>query len=541
MFFYVVSSVLESIDFKILFNCKFKIANVVKYRIFVRTNERVNMDATKRPSKDAGRFSSTKKGVGGGKGGLVGNRAGGYEPLDFEETKLGSHHAMLGLLVVLLLVCIAILGTTIWLVKNENDEPNSRVFDDSFHPILVPWTVGDWDSVLIQFIASVKLSVKQYVYDSVVAFNTDIFVPSGYRLPTFTTIWGSPSAPIPDVGIIGVFDYTEPYSSWAGDDTLMTGSMRYPLIISDFGHGHIYTVHSRSRMLRVNPSLDVSDMDMMLERLSGGSAFLFAKFALLVDVDGNFIPYSGDPPVTQMIKGMFYQFIFGDGTSYEDGASIDLTVFATSLTNLINTYGTSAPQITQLLSRLSDLEAILGGLLRLSGPDPLNLVPWLPLMIAHQASQRDGCMEYFNLYSLDASSEEFADAKMILDAKEREAISMGLQMAAFFTGFERVVNILDKLMVPPFFAGDDYAIPLAVETANLDNIDAMLRNWWMEHVVVFRDWNLACALADKRTMYESETAMTEGCGFLATSIGKIFLDFDTLMRRRGFYSYTDTL
>jgi len=282
----------------------------------------------------------------------------------------------------------------------------------------------------------------------------------------------------------------------------------------------------------INPNADTTSFDLALERLAYGSAFIFAKFANLVDSNGNFLDYSGDSPLLQQTKGMMKYMIFGGGGVYGTPQSeLDLNQMMTFINHLINDYGADPAQQSVMNDILSHLQDALSKQLLLSTDNPLPLVAWDPLMKAHQNHTQHGYERYRAAYA-PTFGPNLQSKIDDLNSSYLEGVNMGRQMAAFFTAFYAFVDLLDKFMLPTA-PGDFYVIPMSYHLDLLDLVAHQMRRHWVEHATMFEDYNKACALNDQQAMFEISIQKLESCGTLAVGMGTIFADFDAVERRRG--------
>jgi hypothetical protein len=366
-------------------------------------------------------------------------------------------------------------------------------------------------------------------------FANGYFDASDYYLPTFTTDWGSVTSPVPNVVGPGPYRYDEPIEKWGGDTLLGVGAYRYPLILADFGHTHILSIHARNLVLMQNPWADTTNLDLTLLRMAGGSSFIFAKFALLVDSNGNFLPVVGDSPPVQQIKGLMKMFIFGSGAEYgQPGSILDLNALGGFFNNAINFYGQNASH-KQLLGEIAQrLQNTLMEQLDLETADPIPLVAWDPLMKAHQRHTDHGYETYRDAY-FPVSEKKMDEKTMHANDMYRQGHRFGKQMGAFFSAFYGFVDFMDKLLMVQPLSGDHYAIGLDVHVQRTGYVYYASRRYWEEHVLMFEDFNKACAVQDHRKMYEARITMLESCSNIAGYLGEVFRAFDDLIRRREIY------
>lgn len=400
---------------------------------------------------------------------------------------------------------------------------------------LEPWTLSDWNSTSNDFSKTVNFLTKQYLFESVVALQTNIFDVTDYHLPSFTTEWGSVTHPIPNVIVPGPYRYDEPIEKWGGDTLLGVGIYRYPLIFADFGHTHILAIHARNLVLMQNPWADTTNLDLTLLRMAGGSSFIFAKFALLVDSNGNFLPVTNDSPPVQQIKGLMKMFIFGSGAEYgQPGSILDLNALGGFFNNAINFYGQNAAHKQLLGEIVQRLQNTLMEQLDLDTADPIPLVAWDPLMKAHQMHTMHSYETYRDAYF--PVSEKKMDAKtMHANDMYRQGHRFGKQMGAFFSAFYGFIDFMDKLLMVQPLSGDHYTIGLDVHVQRTGFINYASRRYWVEHVLMFEDFNKACAVQDHHKMYEARMTMLESCSNIALYLGEVFRAFDDLIRRREIY------
>lgn len=405
---------------------------------------------------------------------------------------------------------------------------------------LTPWLLSDWDASANDFAMGVPLSTRSYIYKSILPTNTSIYTsdPTTYRIPTFTTVWGGvrPTEHVANVGLPGPFDYKDDYTKWGGDEVNEFGKSRYSGILADFGHSHILAIHIQNEVMRANPNADRTNIDLSLERMAGGSSFIFGRFGGIIDYDGNFMNYAVDDaayPMVVQLKDMMKMFIFGNGDTYDQpGSKLNLMALDAAMRGMANAF-TTGDQNIRLMGIVDRLGASLYQQLQLGSSSPIPLVAWDPLMKKHQGHTSGGYAIYSELYG--PNNNNLTARIMAADMMYRDGIIMGRQMGAFFTAFYGFTDFLDKFMLPPMTWPVDYAIPLVHHVARTQRVYSDQQRYWIEHTTMFEDYNKASARGDHQEIYRIRFTMLESCANIATTIGEIFRAFDTVIRSRNIY------
>jgi hypothetical protein len=411
-----------------------------------------------------------------------------------------------------------------------DDEGNCREFVGVSPPhynTLYPWSSSDWNTD--DLFTNPSFVEKQYIYLSSLALpaGPNKVMGSDYRTHNDRTEFSGVNPGVP-----GPFDYSEGYEFWGGDNVL-DGKARYSEIISHFGHTHILSVQGKVRLEGEDSCADTTAEDKMLDHLLGASTQIFNWYAQLVDNDGNFVNLQLEHPIVGQLKGLMGMLINGWGTPNMNG-EVDMNIIISAMSGFVSQFSQGPAHSALLNAELDRLVLYLQDVLRFGLDDEIPFLAWYQLMDIHQRGSVSYGKLYREAYKTNPSSNNYQAARDSANTHTEFNTRMGRQLASFFGAFYTLTNFLDKFYIPQL-PGDDYAIPEMITNQRLNYVLESQKNLWYQHTILFQDWHKAVALGDLDVAYRINVALLESCTPLASSIGIIFEDFDTLIRRRHIY------
>lgn len=372
-------------------------------------------------------------------------------------------------------------------------------------------------------------------------------------------------------GVPGPFEYVLDIDKWDGDETFGLGPAFYSIILAHFGHAHIGTVHTKEEIKNLSFEQPTHAQDLMLEHLAEGSIKIFGFFANVFDADGRPVEDLDNRTMFNTLKKTMKMLVTGDGIS-KDGENQDpfvpgyirgkfdfreIVAALNGFTSQLNTRmkGDALPKpgatdghpLQGLVDTVDEMDKFLRVVLRVDvdGAPEIPAIAWGPLMRMHQDGEYISFVKFREVFINKKGTQEFEDAVRASNKHSLMMLDGARQMAAFFGMFYSATSYLDQFLnfilmsmgqKGPF----EMAIPDNVRTERVRVIhDVMTRNW-SEHMALFEDWNKCCAYPNRTPkiaaeMYKAQHGLYESCGLMAAGLGRIFQDFDRLIRGRGLF------
>lgn len=392
---------------------------------------------------------------------------------------------------------------------------------------LLEWSVNDY-TIKNGFKKDLDFGKYSTIYNSDMALKGEIFkakpwladYPPKYHLRNYRITFP------PGKGVPGAFDYNRPYSQWGGDVKYGMGIYNYPVIISGFGHPHILTVQTATKLKRCNPKCSIVAEEMMLTRLANGSEQIFKWFAQLVNSDGNPIPYDVKTPAGAL-KGMMSQLI-------SDPKPINLD----NVYQMFNTFNKTFFGSNKTLTEIVDYTKESTDVILRNGQ--VDFLSWGAGMKNHQDHTLHTYDHYKAYYDAKASGDRkaFKKAKLELNMATRQLMDSGLQLASFFVVFHGATLYLDTAL-DLAGANSPPAIPPEYRIDRMMCFNSLSLSYWNQHVAMFNDFNMvaanSCIVDPEVEMYKITVSMLESCEEIADFLGELFSSFDCVVRERNLY------